>query len=113
MGLYATVTPYFSNSTLLLIATEVSPKSTKCFFACFNQIGISFGIAIVYLLSLSLPSGTPLELAKDYSWRMIKAVPSVLTLVQVFLLLFVYTYDSPHHYVLKKENDLVILHITK
>lgn len=88
----------------------MSPESTKCFFTCFNQIGISFGIAVVYFSSLSLPSGTASELAKDYSWRLITATPSFLALVQVFLLFFVYTYDSPHHYVLRGQDDSVLLY---
>eukprot|EP00826_Nyctotherus_ovalis_P057872 TRINITY_DN7927_c0_g1_i1.p2 TRINITY_DN7927_c0_g1~~TRINITY_DN7927_c0_g1_i1.p2 ORF type:complete len:117 (-),score=24.59 TRINITY_DN7927_c0_g1_i1:903-1253(-) len=68
-------------------------------------MGTSIGIGTVFLLCLAFPSGSSGELSGSCSWRLVMALPSALSALQIVLILFVFKHDSPHYYVLKGMDD--------
>ncbi|CAI2365914.1 unnamed protein product [Moneuplotes crassus] len=94
IGSYASLCPLF--------ISEISPPHLSGLLGVFNQMGACSGI----LLAFSVPFAMPLpDDVNSNEWRYIFGLPAIFALVQIFLFLFVFKYDTPLFY--KKNQDQV------
>jgi len=93
VGLYSSVAPTFLN--------EIAPSHLSGLLGCCHQVFICFAIVIAAIIGLMLPNGSIDELQKSLGWRLAFAFPVVLVSLQVLLLKFVFTHDSPVFYMSK------------
>lgn len=92
---------------LLIIVNEVSPDCYKGLFGCFHQVAIAAGILVTYLISTAFISDTPYNLSHYYLWRLAMGLPSILAIIQIFMMLVVFRYDSPQYYIAIGRDDEV------
>lgn len=93
VGFYSSVIPSYIN--------EVSPTHLTGVFGSCHQLFVTFAIVITSIIGLVLPEGSPHELQQSMSWRLAFGFPAILSAIQVLLIIFVFTDDSPVYYASK------------
>jgi len=89
-----------------VIVNELAPDRMRGLFGCFVQMNIALGICVVYSFSLGFPDlevNGPKEVSRSFLWRFAIAVPTILAIIQVALLSFVFHYESPQYYISVKK----------
>jgi len=104
MGLYLSISSYFSESLLNSLVNELAPDTMRSLLGCFNQIAIALGIFVTYAFSLGFSdSDDPYTISRSFLWRFAIAFLTILNIIQAFLLIFVFPYESPQYYLSIKE----------
>lgn len=104
MGFYLSITSYFGKSLINSLVNELSPDKMRGLFGCFVQIGIALGIFVIYAFSLGFTKSTDSrDVSRSLLWRFAIAFPTILAIIQMILLIFVFPYESPQHYISVKK----------
>jgi len=83
-----------------VIVNELAPDRMRGLFGCFVQMIIALGVFVTYAFSLGYTdSEDPKEVSRSFLWRFAVAFPTILAIIQVILLVFVFHYESPQYYI--------------
>ncbi|EAR87705.1 MFS transporter (macronuclear) [Tetrahymena thermophila SB210] len=78
---------------------EVSPTQLRGITGCINQLLVCFGICVVFLLGLSLPSKQNLIDDPTYdnqvNWRIVVGFPVIFTILRFINFVLFFRYDTP------------------
>ncbi|CAI2367578.1 unnamed protein product [Moneuplotes crassus] len=96
-GAYCTVSPLFIE--------EISPKQMPGTLGILNQFLAVTGVLFSTTLPFILPYPSEPDSYKTSLWRILFAFPSLFALLQFFLLLVVFRYDTPIFYQTKEDID--------
>lgn len=100
MGAYLSISSYFSKKIINLIVNELAPDTMRSLLGCFNQMAIALGIFSIYAFSLGFSESTdPYTISHSFLWRFSIAFPTILAIIQAFLLVAVFPYESPQFYI--------------
>jgi MFS family permease len=97
IGAYLTVTP--------LIVSELSPKSIAGPLGVIGQFMCVTGILLAVSLGFLVPYAEDDDSLTTNIWRTLFRIPIVFSSIQIFMLLFVFTLDTPTFY--EQRNDSV------
>eukprot|EP00826_Nyctotherus_ovalis_P011223 TRINITY_DN12932_c0_g3_i8.p1 TRINITY_DN12932_c0_g3~~TRINITY_DN12932_c0_g3_i8.p1 ORF type:complete len:142 (+),score=12.16 TRINITY_DN12932_c0_g3_i8:826-1251(+) len=82
-----------------MIVNELAPDTVRSVLGCFVQMAIALGIFVIYAFSLGFTESTDREeISQSFLWRFAVAFPTILAIIQVLLLIFVFPYESPQYY---------------
>ena len=93
--------------------SEVTPSELKGPLGCLSQLGVCFGILVPNALGVIFEAPDPQSeiIADDYDPNLeiyiLFALPIVLAVIQSFLMITVFRYDTPP--VMKQNNDFISL----
>lgn len=90
---------------IILIVNEISPVHLTGAFGSCHQLMITLAIVITYFIGFILPkSGQKIEVYQNnLTWKLGMAFPGFMSIIQILLMLTVYTLDSPSYYCGKDE----------
>lgn len=82
-----------------LFVNEVAPVDISGALGAMNQIMITLGILWSSIAGFFVPITTDEQILRnDHTWQLLFLVPAVVSVIQVSLLVFVFSYDSPTFY---------------
>lgn len=82
------------------LVNELAPDTMRSLLGCFCQMAIALGVFSIYAFSLGFSDSTdPYKISHSFVWRFALAFPTILAILQAFLLSVVFPYDSPQYYI--------------
>ena len=99
----------FNWTIVTLFIREISPVNLSGRTGSFFMLSFAFGILLSYLISLLLPQDHP----KGELWRLLFIFPAVISILRLFIFIFVITFDTPKFYILQNNNAAAQRVLTK
>lgn len=90
VGAYVSVCP--------LYISELAPPEISGSLGALNNLGAALGTLLGYLLGLLVPLKEDSDAMTSQMWRVVLAAPAIISLLQLCLLTFIFTYETPKFY---------------
>ena len=95
VGAYTTVSP--------LYMSEFAPRSISGSLGAITQFGAVSGIFIGNASGLLIPLENDSDALTSRTWRIVFILPAIICFIQLVLFIFVFRYDTPKFYKIKKD----------
>lgn len=83
----------------MIKVSEITPSFLRGALCCFHTILVTFAVVCTYFVGVMVPNGSSEYYRNNsFEWRFPISIPSILSLLQIILLFFIYKIDSPVYY---------------